>query len=70
MDLTGRRPRFRNGNCYILTYIGNFNKFAEAFHIPNKEAETICRVLVEEITHRFRIPLQLLTDQGREFHNI
>ena len=65
MDLTGKHPRSRRGNYYILTYLDHFTKFAGAYPIPNKDAETICRVLVEEIFPRFRVPIQLLTDQGR-----
>ena len=41
-------PRSWRGNYYILTYLDHFTKFAEAYPIPNKEAETICCVLVEE----------------------
>ena len=69
MDLTGKHPRSRRGSYYILTYLDHFTKFAEAYPIPNKEAETICRVLVEEIFPRFGVPIQLLRDQGREFDN-
>ena len=42
---------------------------ADAYHIPNKEAVTICRVLIEEIIPRFGVLIQLLTDKGREFDN-
>ena len=58
MDLTGRHPRSRRGNYYILTYLDHFTKLAEAYPIPDKEAETICRVLVEEINPRFGFPIQ------------
>ena len=64
IDLSGKQPRSRRGNYYILTYLDHFTKFAEAYPIPNKDAETIFRVLVEEIVPRFRVPIQLLTDQG------
>ena len=69
MDLTGKHPRSRRDNYYIFTYVDHFTKFAEAYPIPNKEAVTICRVLVEEIIPRLGVPIQLLTDQGREFDN-
>ena len=69
LDLTGKQPRSRRGNYYLLTYVEHFSKFAEAVPIPNKEAETVCRVLTEELFPRFGAPLQLLTDQGREIEN-
>ena len=53
MDLTGRHPRSRRGNYYILAYLDHFTKFTQAYAIPNKEAETICCVLVEEIFPQF-----------------
>ena len=62
-------PRSRRGKYYLLTYLDHFTKFAEAVPIPNKEAETVCRVLAEELFPRFGAPLQLLTNQGREFEN-
>ena len=37
MNLTGKHPRSRWGNYYILTYLDHFTKFAKAYHIPNKE---------------------------------
>ena len=70
IDLTGRHPRSRRGNFYILTYVDHFTKFAEAYFVPTIEAETTCRVLVEEIIPRFGVPSQLLTDQGQVFDNI
>ena len=69
MNLTGKHPRSRWGNYYILTYLDHFTQFAEAYPIPSKEAETICRVLIEKIFPRFWVSIQLLTDQGREVDN-
>ena len=55
MDLTGRHPRFRLGDYYILTYVDHFTKFAVDYPIPKKEVETIRLVLVEEIIPRFGV---------------
>ena len=63
IDLTGRHPRSRRGNYYILTYVDHFTKFAEALPIPNKEAATVCTVLVEQVFPRFGTPIQILSDQ-------
>ena len=70
MDLTGRHPHSRRGNYYIRMYLDHFTKFAEAYTIPNKDAETICQVLVDEIIPRFGVPIQLVTNQCQDFNNI
>ena len=41
MDLTGLHPRSRRGHHYMHTYIDHFTKFAEAYPLLNKEAETV-----------------------------
>ena len=69
MDLTGKHPLSCRGNYYILMFLNHFTKFADAYPIPNKKAETICRFVVEKIFPRFWVSNQLLTDQGREFDN-
>ena len=39
----------------------------EAYAIPNQEATTVARVLVEEFVARFGIPRQIHSNQGRNF---
>ena len=48
IDLTGPHPKSEHGHIYILTCLDSFTKWAEAFPIRNKEAETVARVLVEQ----------------------
>ena len=62
IDLTGKHPRSRRGDNYILTYIDYFTKWAEAFPIPNKEAPTVCRTLIKEVFPRYGVPLQVISD--------
>jgi len=38
----------------------------EAFPLRNKEAETVAKVLVEQVFTRFGVPLSLLSDKGGE----
>ena len=66
VDLTGPHPRSRRGSIYILSCIDPFTKWAECFPLPNKEAATVARVLVEQVFCRFGTPLALLTDKGKE----
>jgi len=65
-DLTGPHPRSRRGSVYILTCIDPFSKWAEAFPIPNKEAATVARVLVEQVICRFGAPVAGISDRGKE----
>jgi len=66
VDITGPHPRTARGSKYILTCVDAFSKWAEAFPIPNKEAKTIARVLVEQLFCRFGTPIALLTDNAKE----
>ena len=66
IDLTGPHPKSDRGHVYILTCIDGFTKWAEAFPLRNKEADTIARVLVEQVFTRFGVPLSILSDQGKE----
>ena len=44
----------------------SFTKWTEAFLLRNKEAETVAKVLVEQVFTRFGTPLSVLSDQGKE----
>ena len=66
VDITGPHPRTPRGSQYILTCVDAFSKWAEAFVIPNKEAKTVARVLVEQVFCRLGTPLALLTDNAGE----
>ncbi|GFW59237.1 retrovirus-related Pol polyprotein from transposon 412 [Trichonephila clavipes] len=44
-----------------------FTKWPEANPIPDQEASTVAEVLVQHWISRFRVPLQLHSDQGRNF---
>ena len=46
-----------------------FGRFPEAFAISNKRAETIAKVLIEQIVCRYGCPQTLLSDRGTEFLN-
>ena len=69
IDLTGPHPPSRSGHKFILTVIDLFSKWAEAIPIRNKEALTVARALMDVFVSRFGVPLQLLTDNGKEFCN-
>jgi len=66
IDITSPHPGTPRGSKYILTFVDAFSKWAEAFAIPNKEAKTVARVLVEQVFCRFRTPVALLSDNAGE----
>jgi len=41
-------------------------KWAKAFPAPDKEAATVARIIVEQIICRFKCPIAILSDQGKE----
>jgi len=65
-DITGPHPRPRRGSTYILTCVDPYTKWAEAFAIPNKEATTMVRVLVEQVLCRMGVPIAPVFDRGKE----
>ena len=70
IDLTGPHPSSRSSNVYILTVLDLFSKWAEAIPLRNKEAVTVARALSDVIFSRIGLPIQLLSDNGREFENL
>jgi len=47
--------------------VDHFSKWAEAWAIPNHEAPTIAKVLVEQLFARFGTPSQILSNMGGEY---
>ena len=69
IDITGPFPKSARGNRFIVTMIDHFTKWAEAVPIPNHEATTVSRILLEQIITRFGVPRQILSDRGSEFES-
>eukprot|EP00731_Ephydatia_muelleri_P019297 Em0012g122a len=67
MDIMGPLPETSRGNKYILVIADYFTKGSEAYPIPNMEAITVAKCLVNEFICRFGVPEQLHSDQGRNF---
>ena len=66
LDISGPYPQTLSGNQYIVTFIDMYSGWPEAFAVPNKKAETVAYLLIEEIFPRFGAPLELVTDNGPE----
>ncbi|KAL5515000.1 hypothetical protein EMCRGX_G000106 [Ephydatia muelleri] len=68
-DILGPLPKSKNGNMYVLVASDYFTRWAEAYAIPNQEAETVAKKLTNEMFCWFSIPEQLHLDQGRQFES-
>ena len=67
MDILGPLPVTARGNRYVLVVMDHFTKWPEAFALPNQEAATIARHLVDDVFCRFGAPSRLLSDRGQAF---
>jgi hypothetical protein len=54
--LHGTLPLMEQGNRYILTCQDHLSKYLEAIAIPNQEAVTITRALVDNLITMFGLP--------------
>ncbi|GFT35266.1 retrovirus-related Pol polyprotein from transposon 412 [Trichonephila clavipes] len=63
----GPLPRLSDGKNNILVVKDCFTKWPEAYPIPHQKASTVAEVLVQNWISRFRVPLLLHSDQGRNF---
>ena len=69
LDIMGPLPRSNRGNKYLLVLSDYFTKWVEAYPMPNQEALTVARKVVEEFVCRFGVPISIHTDQGRQFES-
>ena len=60
-------PLTEKGNRYVVVFMDYLTKWPEAFAVPDQKAETISRLLVEEIVCQHGIPEELLLDRGTNF---
>jgi len=67
MDILGPFPTSYKGNKYLLVISDCFTKWVEAFPLKNFKAGTIAEIFVDQVISRFGVPLELHTDQGRNF---
>ena len=69
VDIMGPLPETEEGSKYVLVAVDYFTRWVEAYGIPNQEATTVGRKLVDEMFCRFSPPEQLHSDQGRQFES-
>ena len=66
LDLSGPYPTSLSGNKYIIALVAWFSGWPEAYAVPDKTAETVAHLLLEEIFPRHGSCLQIVTDNGTE----
>ena len=69
IDLCGPYPVSKSGNKYLVTITCLYTGWPEIFPVQDKTAETVARVILEELIPRHSCPLTILSDNGREFCN-
>ena len=70
LDILGPLPTSKRGNKYILIVGDYFTKWVEAYPLQDQRAEIIAMVFVQKFVSRFGVPLQLHSDQGRNFESV
>ena len=69
MDIMGPLPLTTRGNRYILVIGDYFSKWIEAYPMPNQEAKTVADKVTREFIVRYGAPLEIHSDQGRNFES-
>ncbi|MCG8033309.1 MAG: DDE-type integrase/transposase/recombinase [Candidatus Thiodiazotropha taylori] len=69
VDVLGPFPVTKAGSRFILVVQDNFTKFVEAYAIANQTAETVAHKLVMEFFTKYGLPLDLHSDQGKNFQS-
>ena len=70
IDVMGPLKRSDQGNRYVLVVGDYFTKWIEAYPLPNQEATTIATVLCQEFFCRYGVPVEIHSDQGRNFESV
>ena len=68
-DILGELPKTDRGNKYILVVSDYYTKWTESFPMPNMEARTVAKIIVEEVVARFGVPAVIHSDQGSQYES-
>ena len=70
LHILGPLPVSTLGNKYIMVIIDYFTKWTKPHAIPDQEAPTMAKVVVEEFVTHLGVPQLIRSDQGRnlKFH--
>ena len=69
IDVLGPLTETNDGNVFILVVGDYFTQWMESYPIKDQQAETVAEVLVSQFVCRFGVPIDLHSDQGRNFES-
>jgi transposase InsO family protein len=67
IDILGPMTKTTQGNTVILMVIDQFTKWVECFPLPDQCAERVAKTMLDEFFTRMGYPLEIHSDQGRNF---
>ena len=67
IDILGPFTSSKKGNQYVLVIVDQFTKWLECFPLPRQGAEEVAKCVVDRFISRFGCPLEIHTDQGKNF---
>lgn len=69
IDILGPLTITETGNRFVLVIQDDLTKFSQAYALPNHEAETVARTLVDRFICVFGMFSEVLSDNGTEFNS-
>ena len=70
LDILGPiNPRSKSGATYILVMVDQFTKWVELAALPAQNAELTAKAFLKHFIKNFGCPLEVHTDQGKNFQS-
>lgn len=69
VDVLGPLPTTARGHKYVVVISDYFTKWVEAIPTVCQEATVIADILIDAVISRFGVPLEIHSDQGRNFES-
>lgn len=67
VDLMGPIPRSSKRNVYLLIFVDYYSRWTELFPLRKATAETVLKILIQDILTRWGVPNYIVLDQGPQF---
>ena len=67
IDILGPFTPSTRGNQYVLMMVDQFTKWLECYPLPLQNAEEVAKCMVDGFISRFGCPIEIHTDQGKNF---